>query len=459
MNCLPNRRYQYPQLYLVSEAYPAYFVDICQGFDSYFLIQKISDYPRTPYDRMPFLLLRRGLAAMSRILFAWELGANLGHLSRDLPVAEGLRDAGHDVCFAVRDTRAAAEILEPCQFEYFQSPACTGRTRLAQPPANYAELLAAEGWCDRKALLGYLRAWSMFLTIGQFDAVVSDHAPGALVASRIVNCAAIPLGNGFEIPPDCEPMPSIRPWENHTRERLLSSEQRVLADINATSSHLGGRIYERLGEIFSPSPIFASFAELDHYGARRDGCYVGSIHGLNKAMEVPWPPGNGARIVAYLRPHHRATADVMAAICESGSRAVCVIPDAGDAIMGCYSGETVSVFDSPVALGPLFSEADALIGYASIGTMTEALLAGVPLLMIPTTVEQYLVAKRVEAIGAGIVIDGEIDKFGIAERLATLLGCQECRDNALRFAARYAAAGVQQAANHVVRLILERINQ
>jgi hypothetical protein len=91
---------------------------------------------------------------MSRILFAWELGANLGHLSRDVPVAEKLREAGHDVVFAVRDTRVAAEILTPRQFDFIQSPVFLGRAHLSEPPANYAEILEAEGWCDHTALRG-----------------------------------------------------------------------------------------------------------------------------------------------------------------------------------------------------------------------------------------------------------------------------------------------------------------
>lgn len=50
--------------------------------------------------------LSRG--GMSRILFVWELGAHFGHLSRDIPVAQRLCEEGHQVRFAVRDTRAAA---------------------------------------------------------------------------------------------------------------------------------------------------------------------------------------------------------------------------------------------------------------------------------------------------------------------------------------------------------------
>ncbi|QDX79879.1 hypothetical protein B9N43_00520 [Denitratisoma sp. DHT3] len=95
--------------------------------------------------------------AMTRFLFAWELGANYGHLARDIPVAIKLRNKGHQVLFAVRDTKAAAELLGRQCFPYVQAPFCITPPRLARPPANYAELLVAEGWGSPLTLLGMVK--------------------------------------------------------------------------------------------------------------------------------------------------------------------------------------------------------------------------------------------------------------------------------------------------------------
>lgn len=394
---------------------------------------------------------------MSRILFAWELGANLGHLSRDVPVAEKLREAGHDVAFAVRDTRVAAEILIPRQFDFIQSPIYIGRARLAEPPANYAELLAAEGWCDRVALVGHLRAWLSVISMGKFDAVVADHAPGALVAAHIAGSIGIALGSGFEIPPDSEPMPTIRPWQPYSRDRLMASERKVLADINAVVADLGGKSFTRLGEIFTANQIFTTFAELDHYGQRSGARYVGSIHSLSHMHEVLWPQGSGSRIVVYLRSHHQATVAVMAALAESRVCAICAIPGADAQFIAQYQTDSILIFGHPIALGPLLECADALIGYASIGLMTEALNKGIPVLMIPIMVEQYLGAKRAEAIGAGILIDGVPDSDRIREAIALLLSDARFRDSAKSFAAHYAHATPECAANNAAQCIIELV--
>lgn len=396
---------------------------------------------------------------MSRVLFAWELGANLGHLSRDLPVAQKLRDAGYEVLFAVRDTRVAAEVLSPAGFDFVQAPVAVGRTRLAQPPANYAELLAAEGWCDRQALLGHLRAWASLIALGAFDAVVADHAPGALIAARIAGRIGIAFGNGFEIPPDTEPMPSIRPWQNYSPERLLASERRVLTDINVSVSALGGEAYARLGQVFGARPVLVTLGELDHYGNRDDGRYVGSIHGLGGVPEATWPVGEGHRVLVYLRPHHAATTAVMDELVALGVRAVCVVPGAREEFKARYRSGHVAIVDHPVALGPLLDGATAMIGYASNGAMSEALLQGIPLLMIPSTVEQYLGARQAQAHGIGIVIDGKPDGPRIREGLTSLLTNPRYRNSALAFAARNATAGPQQAADAMAKHVMQSISE
>lgn len=389
---------------------------------------------------------------MSRILFAWELGANLGHLTRDLPVASQLRAAGHEVFFAVRDTRIAAEVLGPARIGYTQAPIITGQVWLAASPVNYAELLVAEGWHDRRALLGHLGAWRALIALGRFDAVIADHAPGALVAARIAGCTSIPLGSGFEIPPDSAPMPAIRPWEPAAPERLLAAERAMLSDINAAVSALGGAPYARLGEIFGPAPILTTWGELDHYGERPAGLYIGAIHGLESAPLVGWPRGDGPRVVVYLRPRHPAIGAVLDALAACGARAVCVIPGVGVALKA-RSRVGIAVYDHPVALAPLLAEADVMVGYGSNGTLAKAMQQGVPLLMLPMNVEQYLGARRVQALEAGILLEGAPDKERIGAALAALCEDPSFKSAACAFAVRHAETDTKQAAAAAARYI------
>lgn len=59
---------------------------------------------------------------MSRIILAWELGANYGHLSQLLCVAQQLRNRGHQVLFAIKNTVAAEQLLNDEKFCYVTAP-------------------------------------------------------------------------------------------------------------------------------------------------------------------------------------------------------------------------------------------------------------------------------------------------------------------------------------------------
>jgi hypothetical protein len=59
---------------------------------------------------------------MSRVLMAWELGANMGHLDRMLLTARVLRRRGHEVVFALKDLSRAHGRVVGEGFAVMQSP-------------------------------------------------------------------------------------------------------------------------------------------------------------------------------------------------------------------------------------------------------------------------------------------------------------------------------------------------
>ena len=393
---------------------------------------------------------------MSKFLFAWELGANYGHLVRDLPVAERLRAAGHAVAFAVSDTRTAAELLAPRRFAFFQAPLTLRPPRLAHPPANYAELLLAENWGDRTSLLGRVEAWHSLFALIRPDLLVADHAPTALLAARCCGVRSIAMGSGFEIPPSTRPLPSIRPWEEIPEARLLQSEALILDRANGLPGMHGEKSLHRLADLIPPGPIFTTFAQLDHYGARQDACYVGSIHGMGNSNKVTWPghAGEARRILVYLRPDQRTTETVVGLLATLKATAICIVPGAGKAFVDKYACAHLAISPQPLDLRALLDRADVFVGYGSSGVIAESLLAGVPLLMIPQTVEQYLGAARVESLGAGLIVGQKRGRTEIEIALEKLLTYPSYRHAAAGFSAQYREITPEQAADRAAATIL-----
>lgn len=264
------------------------------------------------------------------------------------------------------------------------------------------------------------------------------------------------MGNGFEIPPSASPLPSIRPWEDIPESRLMQSETLILDCLNKLPIMLGKKPLKRLADLIPPCPIFTTFAELDHYGARQDACYVGSIHGMGGSNMISWPERaeETRRIIVYLRPGQRTTNTIIGLLAAVKATVICVIPGADKAFIDKYACANLTVLPQPVHLRSLLAKADVLIGYGSSGVIAESLLASVPLLMIPQTVEQYLGAARVEAMGAGLVIGPQRGRADIEMVLERILIDPSYRRAAGGFSAKYRLLTPEHAADRAAAMIL-----
>ncbi len=392
---------------------------------------------------------------MGRILFAWELGANLGHLARDLPVAKQLRGLGHDVLFAVKDVRVAMQVLKPAGFRFVQAPCPNPPLRLVTQPVNYSDILMGAGYRDATLLGGLLQAWLGIFEIYGADIAVINHAPTALLAARVGGLSAITTCIGFELPPDADVLPSIRPWENIPEPRLRQADAQALHQINAVLRQHGKAPLPRAADLFADVPaVLTTFPELDHYGARVRARYTGPISALSNVAERAWPRGGDARLFAYLRPTVPGFEPLLEALRDTGASVLCVAPGITQDVAARFASSAFDIVTEPVALGTVLKQADLAIVYGT-GTMADALLAGVPLLMVPQVVEQALAARRIEALGAGILWAAPRTQESARSVLAQALGNLALKQSARQFAHRYRSFSADRAVADVAEAILD----
>ena len=103
-------------------------------------------------------------------------------------------------------------------------------------------------------------------------------------------------------------------------------------------------------------------------------------------------------------------------------------------------------------------QADLTICYAGHGTICRTLLAGKPLLVLPTTVEQYLNGATLTALHAGEM--GNVSDPGqVNTALDAVSSRASYRFAAQEFAARYAFASPPPVANQVVEHLEALANQ
>jgi UDP:flavonoid glycosyltransferase YjiC (YdhE family) len=143
---------------------------------------------------------------VARILYAWELGGNSGHLTGFAPIAARLERRGHKILYAVKDLGAAVQRFGTGRALLAQAPLAPRTARANAQPASYAEMLAMLGYADATTLAGMVRGWLDLIRLFRPKVVVADYAPTAGLAARIAQLPCVRLDLGFMRPPRREPL-------------------------------------------------------------------------------------------------------------------------------------------------------------------------------------------------------------------------------------------------------------
>ncbi len=381
------------------------------------------------------------------LLLAWELGGNWGHLARDLPVLRRLQAEGHDVLYAVREQHLAPARFASSGIPCVAAPTGAAIRRIPRNLAGYAAILFADGFGDAAILAQRLAGWINLFAEHETDVLLADYAPGALLAARVAGIPSVTCGSGFEIPPDVASLPSFLTNAAQDEAARRFSEGLVLFNVNQALHRLGRMPLERLAQAFQGTRnVFTTFAELDHIADRAAGAlYAGAVQDVPGGMAAGWNGANTPRVLMYLREMGPAIDEVLHVLDGIGAEVIAVLPDAGS-IRRVHAD--ARVFRQPVRFDGLLGTAVLVIASGS-GTITSALLAGVPVLALPTTAEQAMFARRVQAMGAGIAADtGTV--AGIAGAIHRFLTDATLRTGARRFAAQYAGCSTESAIHKVI---------
>lgn len=181
--------------------------------------------------------------------------------------------------------------------------------------------------------------------------------------------------------------------------------------------------------------ILATYRELDHFGARPNMRYWGHWP-FGTANKPQWPAGEGPKIYAYLKPFP-GLEPLLQFLKQSGSPTVVFCGGIEQAVQDRFSCPTIRFETKPLDLQRVASESDLSITHAGHGTLAAFLLAGKPCAMIPPFVEQLLLSKRVEQLGAGRLATPDQPQ-GIMEAVREVMDNPKYRQGAQAFATRYA---------------------
>lgn len=338
---------------------------------------------------------------MTHIHLCWELGGGLGHAGRLKMLAQALLARGHRVTVSLRDLMATQALLSDLDVPKLQAPVWLHDAVGLPKPASLAEILFNCGYLEPAALRGMVAGWRALFALLQPDLVVGDYAPTALLAARSMGLPSAAVGNGFYIPPPGQPLPA---WQQAPAGLLAASEARMLATANALLTEAGAPPYAHAADVFlGDLPLLCTWPELDHCepAARGAAQWLGPCFVAQGGIAPEWPEGGGRKVFAYLKASHPAREAALKALVEEGCRVLAYLPEVAAGAPPPLVNEGVLYAEAPVALPLALAQADLCVCHAGEATLAQSLLAGVPLLMLPSHTEQFLMARRVAMSGAG----------------------------------------------------------
>ncbi len=389
---------------------------------------------------------------MSRILLAWELGAGLGHLGPFFDFVPQLLERGHELHIAAREIVGACRVMGDLPVAVHQAPLCLNTySGLQEPPLNYAEILMRYGYLDAAMLRAMLAAWDSLLRATQAELVIADHVPTALLAARLLGIPCAVIGSPFAVPPAKHPTPNMRAWLDVPAARLMDSDTRVLATINAALP-AGAPQVTALHQIFDQAAqFFMGLPETDCYGPRECPVYLGlKVPGTGTATPA-WPEGPGKRVFTYMHADYPHLDTVVRALASSGARVISYV-GTDKKLLQCFQVPGMNPVTELVDMRKVLAEADLCVTHG-MGTTLAAVGAGVALLMLPKQLENYLFAFALQQAGVGITVHPDEAGPDIEGVLGRLFRDDAYARNAHGLAERYREPSVGTIAAQVVARI------
>lgn len=394
-----------------------------------------------------------------RILLAWELGDNFGHIGKLIELGEALKLRGADVTLALQNPYGVGKFIGATSLKILPAP--YGRVKpkpqsKAVDVLSFADDVGLCGYDNPDGLAGLIRAWDGIFTLVQPDILVANSAPTALLAAQPYPFKKVSTGLGYEVPPQTTPMAPLRFWEQADMQKLQAQEQAILGNINGALKLLGRPPLHAFCEMLqADAEILNTFAELDHYGERNNAAYYGSFYSADQGEAWHWqePHAGRARIFAYIYPGRAGFTSLCEALQKAPHDSIMVSPGLTAADAQKLSTGGLRVASSPLKLALLKDQADLCITHGGMGTVTQFLLRGVPQLILPNHIEQMMTARRVAQHGLGVMATGRLTPAQLSGIISKMLLDTRLKQKTMGFAEKY--HGYDQT--HVAGQLAEKI--
>ena len=382
---------------------------------------------------------------MTNIVFTWELGGESGHIAEMMPLAKKFDNQQYHVSLLLKDV-IGCNLSHLGNIKIFQSPLWLAETRgFPEPVISFSETLLRFGYHDPIYLHRMVLLWINTLKALKADIVIATFSPTAMLAASILRLPVFTLGTGYYVPPNTYPLPLFSSSINAPPHRLEEADHKVTSTINEILSFYERPPIPHLAGLFEAKKhLFLTYPEIDHYDARTESpdehIFLGPILDLDFGEDAFWKETALKKIFVYLRPGNSNFKEIISALKMLSCEYIACIPGIPLHEKIELESNYGQVFSSPVKLKNLLTDCDLAIGYGGHGLTSCMLTFGVPQMMLPVVMEQYILSSKIEAIGAGKLITEKLEQTQHANVISEILNNGSYKTSAMNVASKYTAS-------------------
>ncbi|HBO95702.1 MAG: hypothetical protein CMK83_25410 [Pseudomonadales bacterium] len=377
-------------------------------------------------------------ATNKNILCTWELGGQLGHISRLAHITKALAGSGYSCSVALKDLSRASPFFSDHACQLYQAPVFLPKIKMQRPIVCLPDALLLSGYLKTVELQGLLQAWTNLINILNPSVLIMDYSPTAALAARNHPCRKIHVGTGYQQPVAGKP---IKDWHPHQAqpELLQRQEDMVLATINQVLAIQHQDPLAQLSDIYAADyTLITTPPEFDLYADRRDGArYQSQIGPGSLEASVQFKPSQRPKVLAYLKPGHPRFTDLLRGLASCNGNVFVACPQASEQQLQPLLSEHFQYSTEPVHLAGAMAQADLFVGHGNAGTTMECLLSGTPMIALPILLEQLLTCQKVDELGLGRMIERIDSAQQVTDAVNGALADSELQQRTQQYAMRY----------------------
>lgn len=308
--------------------------------------------------------------------------------------------------FVLREPGKAEHIAKCTSDNTFQAPFAVKECSEDSP--NFSHILWRCGWYNADVATSLLKEWIGLFNRLKPDIVFLDHAPSAAVAAFLLDIPYLLLGNGFELPPVQGAFPAILHQQKISLRRLEEWDTKVNKCLARACKQVGfaNSRLKRFQQIFAPQrALVVGSPILDHYGIRAEINYFEPDTG-EQCLHSDLVISTKSNIFVYL---NAKVPGLVASLRQLAHyyQLHCYVPGLNQVQVNSLKSLGINISTAPLDMDTVLAQSSLVICHGGANTLRKAVQFELASLLLPSHVEQAMMAFRLKSLGIAELIGRE----------------------------------------------------